>query len=371
MNRSPILYLVPDLCGPPGGIARHSRHVACALQRDGVAVLVVALHDQPDQTGRCADLGGSYYPCAGNRARFVGTALRQLLLRPSLVLVGHVHLLPPVLIPARALGIPVAVFLHGVEVWDRLPGLRGWSLRQADRVIAVSDYSARRASAKNGILSHRVRVLPSSLGPEPHSAGPRAPNEARTPRLLSVGRLSRDEGYKGHREVIAALPFLSRQYPDLVYDIVGDGDDRPALEALVREQGLEERVRFHGRISDEELERLYTRATIFVLPSSGEGFGFVFLDAMAHGVPVVAGNRDATPEVVSDGETGILVDPGDPQALTGALQTLLGDTALRERMGRAGIARVQERFSFLAFRRRLLRCLGELSPQLLQSAEAP
>lgn len=370
MNRASILYLVPDLVGPPGGIARHSRHVTLALQGAGIPVGVVALHDRREMPPQAADLAMSYHPCAGNRVRFLGTTLRLLAARPSLVLVGHVHLLPPVLIPAHALGIPVAVFLHGVEAWEPLPGMRGWSLRHADRVIAVSDYSARRASAANAIPADRVRTVPSSLGPDAFPRPVNATTAGSSPHLLSVGRLSRDEGYKGHRQVIEALPLVRKEYRDLIYDIVGDGDDRPVLEALAREQGLEGSVRFHGQVSDHALEELYAAATLFALPSSGEGFGFVFLDAMAHGLPVLAGNRDATPEVVTDGETGILVDPGDVRAVGDALLTLLRDHTLCDRLGQAGRRRVEEHFGFSSFQQRLLQALADVSTRLAVRPEA-
>jgi phosphatidylinositol alpha-1,6-mannosyltransferase len=153
---------------------------------------------------------------------------------------------------------------------------------------------------------------------------------------------------------------LLGRFPDLIFDVVGDGDARPDLEALAREQGVAHAVRFHGTVSEEELTRLYENAGIYVMPSSGEGFGLVFVEAMAHGLPVVAGAEDAAREVVVDKETGYLVPSGSDDALVEAIASLLGDDDLRRRMGRAGRARVEDVFSFPVFRDALVAELAEV-----------
>jgi phosphatidylinositol alpha-1,6-mannosyltransferase len=120
---------------------------------------------------------------------------------------------------------------------------------------------------------------------------------------------------------------------------------------------IDNRIRFTGRITDRELRELYDSSAIFALPTAamvgrnaaGEGFGLVFLEAAAFGLPVVAGRSGAVPEVVEDGRTGLLVDPDDPAAVANAIGTLLGDPSLRTRLGRAARARAQTRFTFEAF----------------------
>lgn len=172
--------------------------------------------------------------------------------------------------------------------------------------------------------------------------------------------MSLAEQYKGHDVVLRAMPELLRRFPDLRYDIVGDGDARPGLQVLAQELGVTEAVRFHGIVSETELQGHYAQASLFIMPSRAEGFGFVFLEAMAQGLPVVAGNMDATPEVVVHGETGLLVDPTSPAQIADAVTALLGDADLRHRMSLAAQRRVKEHFSFPQFRRQLLSILGEL-----------
>ena len=151
--------------------------------------------------------------------------------------------------------------------------------------------------------------------------------------------------------------------------VVGDGADRTRLERVSRRAGSNGRVRFVGRLSDSELHELYRTAAVFALPTrarvgagaAGEGFGLVFVEAAAAGLPVVAGRSGAVPEVVEDAETGLLVDPTDPDAVAEAIGTLLDDPKLRARMARAARARVKERFTFEAFGDRVAELLGGLA----------
>ena len=187
--------------------------------------------------------------------------------------------------------------------------------------------------------------------------------------MLTVARMTLAEQYKGHDVVIRAMPALLSRFPQLVYDIVGEGDGRPALEALAAQIGVSHAVRFHGTVSEEELCRLYAEASLYVMPSRGEGFGFAFIEAMSQGTPAIGGNLDAAPEVIVDGETGYVIDPTSVEAVVTAASRLLGDEALRERMGQAARRDVQHRFSFVRFRQNLVSHLSELSviPQVPSS----
>src|SRR5262249_57554726 len=138
--------------------------------------------------------------------------------------------------------------------------------------------------------------------------------------------------YKGVDYVIRALPLLLGRFPNLVYHVIGDGDDRPRLERLAVEHGVQAAVRFAGILPDADLLRHYAGATIYVMPSRGEGFGFVFLEAMAQGTPAIGGNVDATPEVIVDGVTGYLIDPTSPDAIAAAVARLLDDPPLPPRL---------------------------------------
>ena len=158
--------------------------------------------------------------------------------------------------------------------------------------------------------------------------------------LLSVARLV---PRKGIDTVLQALPQLLAQSPDLQYWIVGNGPARVSLGRQAQELGLIQAVRFMDKVSDSELPEIYRRATIFVLPAradyhagSVEGFGIVYLEASASGLPVVAARSGGAAEAVIENETGLLVPPDDPAALGQALQRLLDDAQMRQEMGRAG-----------------------------------
>jgi phosphatidylinositol alpha-1,6-mannosyltransferase len=135
--------------------------------------------------------------------------------------------------------------------------------------------------------------------------------------------------------------------------IVGGGDGRRELEALAHSLGVERAVKFTGEVADAELSALYATSDLFAMPSRGEGFGLVFAEAMASGLPCIASRFDAGSEVVADGETGLLVDPGNPDELLQAITRFLGDQDLRAKMGQAGRRRASQFFSLASFNQRI------------------
>ncbi len=359
MTLRSVLFLVPDLWGPPGGIARHGRMVCRALVDRNVELAVLALLDTNDADGRAEGLALDYHACRGRRVTFIWRALFALRKRPDLILVEHPHFSPLGWLCARLLRVPFVIFAHGTDIWEPLPRSYRWALQRADLVICVSHFTAGRAISANGLSPDIVRVLHHGLDPTfPVSTSQTEASEKCT--LLTVARIRASEGYKGHDLVIQTLPVLLQEFPDLVYDIAGDGDGRPTLERLTTHLGVRSAVRFHGVVSEEELSKLYAGASLVVMPSRGEGFGLVFLEAMVHGKPVIAGNGDAASEVVRHGETGLLVDPSDRGSLTESIRRLLADSALRHDMGSRGAARVAEQFSYTSFRLRLWGLLDEV-----------
>jgi len=189
-------------------------------------------------------------------------------------------------------------------------------------------------------------VVPLALAERPPAGEPDAELLARAGRgyLLIVGRLASGERYKGHDELLAAMPSLLASHPETRLVVAGDGDDRPRLEAAAAAHGLADRVLFAGFVGEATLAELYRRAAAFVMPSRGDGFGLVYLEAMRAGLPVVAARGGAAEEVVADGTTGLLVDPASPEELTAALSRLLADPPLAARLGAAGGRRARETF---------------------------
>src|SRR5262249_30001515 len=133
--------------------------------------------------------------------------------------------------------------------------------------------------------------------------------------LMTLGRMAREEQAKGFDEVIELLPRLAKEIPNVVYVAAGDGSDRARLEAKVAQLGIEERVVFTGWVDESRKPDRYRLADVYVMPSRGEGFGFVVLEALASGTPVVASTIDGTREAVRNGMLGNVVDPRDPESI--------------------------------------------------------
>lgn len=300
-----------------------------------------------------------YEAYGGSRGRFLAAALSQARARPDLMVLEHSHLAPVGWLVARAGRARLVVFAHGIDIWRTLDWKRRVPLRKADLVLCVSRTSEQRGIDAGNLAPHKTAVLHNCLDPAIQlKTGQR--DEDRALSMLTVARITADDRYKGHRQVIESMPTLLARFPDLTYDIVGDGDDRPELEALAVRLGVRGAVHFYGIVTDEELVACYERASLYIMPSQSEGFGYVFLEAMAHGLPAIGGNRDASTEVIVDGETGLLVDPTSVDEICEAVTRLLADPGLRTRMGQAAARHVERHFTFPHFREDLIHRLAAL-----------
>ena len=229
----------------------------------------------------------------------------------------HAHWLPAGWVAART-GTPYIVQVWGtdVELARRAPQLARSVLRGARLVIAASTALAESARA---LGAGEVRVIPSGVD-LPAEVGA----EARPPEVLYAGRLSAEKGIEELVETTAGIPLV----------VAGDGPLRGRVPGAL------------GFVPHDELQRLYARAAVVACPSRREGFGVTCLEAMAHARPVVATAVGGLRDLVVDGETGLLVEPRDPRALRAAIERLLADPELRQRLGAAGRDRAREQFSW-------------------------
>jgi phosphatidylinositol alpha-1,6-mannosyltransferase len=204
-----------------------------------------------------------------------------------------------------------------------------------------------------------VRVLPNIFesqfvpGPKPQHLVERHGLQGRNV-LLTVSRLAASERYKGHDRVISALPTILSRYPDIIYVIVGDGDDRSRIQELAKTSGVGHAVRLVGHVADRDLPDYFRMADAFVMPSTGEGFGIVYLEAAASGIPVIAGNGDGSADALADGVLGTLIDPADLNELGRAIVDALETPSRRARSG-------VERFAFPGFSRHAGEILGRIA----------
>ncbi|MGI8796658.1 MAG: glycosyltransferase family 4 protein [Acidimicrobiia bacterium] len=260
----------------------------------------------------------------------------------------------------RLRAAPYVVIAHGSEVTvpGRLPGghaLARRVLRGAAGVVAAGSYPAREAAHAAGGPLPGI-VIPPGVDTErfrPLSGAEQLDTRARfgvcadRPVILGVSRLVPRKGFDVLLDAVAQLPLTVQVV------IGGAGRDRRRLEARARRLGLGERARFLGRVSDDDLPALYASADVFAMPCrerwnglEAEGFGIVFLEAAACGVPGVAGRSGGSQEAVVDGETGYVVAPRDVGPLRDALRRLLDDAALRAEMGSAARQRAVSGFSY-------------------------
>ncbi|HSE92146.1 MAG TPA: glycosyltransferase family 4 protein [Methylomirabilota bacterium] len=225
--------------------------------------------------------------------------------------------------------------LLGVQArWERA------NCARADRVVVPSRYSAGVASAAYAIAPARLAVVPEPIDLAAWRrlfAGVRTARAAR-PTVLAVARMY---PRKRLQDLLEATALLAARIPDVQARIVGAGPEFSRLRADHARLGLGDRVVFLGEVPRSILAVEYVRAHCFCLPTVQEGFGIVFAEAMAAGLPVVACRAAAVPEVVADGHTGLLVEPRSPAALAAALERLLTDDGLRKDLGEEGMRRVE------------------------------
>lgn len=343
MNRPQnILALVTDAWGGRGGIAQYNRDLLGALAADGGAIRVLPRH-APDAVTPPA--GVSQATAKPGRIAYSLAALGEALAAPvDVVFCGHLYMAPLARLIARLKGAKLVVQAHGVEAWPQPKPSQRSALEAADLVLSVSRHTRTAILGWASLTPERLIVLPNTVG-EAFTPGDGAALRAAWGLdgrrvLLTVGRMDSLERYKGHERVIAALPQLP---DDVVYVVLGDGDDRARLGALADRAGLAPRVKFMGAQPDAVKLAAYRMADLFVMPSTGEGFGIVFLEAMACGTPAlglaVAGARDA----LADGELGAAVAE---DAVAAALDHTL---AARGPKGEALARAVRERFGRATF----------------------
>lgn len=352
--RGGTLFLMTEAFASPGGIQRCNRAQVQAFKscRPDEPLRALVLNDTEDDVRQPEWHGLRAEGCARRRARFawrsVRSAWRQ---QPARILVGHRHFLP--LLPLLALAAPGAprwLLSYGLELERPFGTLERRLLRAVTRAFAISPYTAGRL--EHAGYTGAVELWPCCL-PFDYALPAAAPPQFAPPvRLLSVARLDAAERYKGVDHTIAALRRLRDAGIDVRLDVAGDGSDRARLERLTASAELAPHVCFHGHVSDAALAALYAGCDIFVLPSGGEGFGLVYLEAFAHAKPAVAADAGGAPFVVQREHGGTLVPYGSVEALAAAIAGLISHPERSRRAALAARARVEREFTFASLCRR-------------------
>ena len=284
-------------------------------------------------------LGGQYDIVHDNQC--LGPGLLNL--RSQVPVVATIH--HPVTMDFRIAmrAAPTRLKRWGLRRWYSFLPVQQHVSRALDRVLTVSEASARDLQRDYGIASGRMRVVGNGINLDVFHPWPEI--ERRPDRLITT--LSADSPLKGFPYLLEALAMLRTTRPTLTLKVIGEPGLRTQTTKLVERLGIRDAVHFTGRVEAEDIARAYAESTVAIVPSLYEGFGFPAGEAMACEVPVVSTTAGALPEVVGrDGSAGLLVEPGSAPALAEAIGRLLDAPETCRAMGRAGRARVEELFTW-------------------------
>ncbi len=339
---APYLFLFLEIFAREGGIQSFVKQIFHSLAEidHAPSADVFLLRDQAcDQPFASDSLRFHYFKTGSaqlSRCWMIATLLLYLIRhRPQRLICGHLYLAPLVWLFCKLFGVPYTVITHGKEVWSPLPRWQRIALQQADEIWTVSRYSRDRSAAANQLDLAKIRLLPCAVD------GDRFTPAAKSPALLekyglqdalvlmTVARLWSGDIYKGVDVTLRALPQILQAFPNVKYLVIGRGDDQPRLAKLAAELGIAERVVFAGFVATDDLVEHYRLADAYVMPSQ-EGFGIVYLEAMACGAPVLAGNADGSADPLRDGELGWQVPHRDPEATAQACLEMLEAISRRD-----------------------------------------
>jgi phosphatidylinositol alpha-1,6-mannosyltransferase len=330
------------------GIARVARLVARVLADEVAAGKLQAHALALNDPAPVADLGLEVRTARGSRPRFVAEVHAAAARADAFIydFAGMARAHPRVWPLTR----PQLVWIHGIEIWEDARADHLARIRSARQILANSTYTRARATALHAGLGH-ARVC--WLATEEREIG-EAPTFASEPTALILSRLDQGGGYKGHRELIECWPSVVARVPNARLLIGGDGPGRATIDAWVRASPVRDRIELLGFVPEDQLDALYRRSWLFAMPSRGEGFGVAYIEAMRHGLPVLASLHDAAREVNVHGETGMNVDLDVPGVLGDELARLLTSPDTLRRLGAGGRERWLAHFRYPAFAQRFL-----------------
>jgi len=363
---------IPELLTSKGGIQAYSAYFLAALEKSAVPFQLEvflkndAVRNFPQHTLNRWH-GAGQFPATIRTPLFVAQLLSYgIRQRPDLVITTHLNFTLAAAQLKRAANIPYWTVAHGIEAWDiEKPALKA-ALNQADRILAVSNFTRDRLIESQGLDPNKVVVLPNTfdsdrfnIAEKPIHLLKRYHLQPNQPVILTVCRLASEERYKGYDALLAALPLIQQAVPNVHHLIVGQGGDRSRIEQLIRDSNLQNCVTLAGFIPDEELCDYYNLCDVFAMPSKREGFGIVYLEALACGKPVLGGNQDGATDALCQGKLGALVDPDDISAIATTLIQLLQKTYPNSSIYEPHWLRQQaiDTYGFEAFRSKLLQLL--------------
>jgi asparagine synthase (glutamine-hydrolysing) len=367
-----VIALITDGFGGRGGIALYTRDLLAALASNPAVREVIALPRViAEKPGALPAKITHRVDAAGGKLRYLLSVARVLWSArdADVIVCGHLRLTPIAALAKWWTGGRVLLCIYGIEAWRRKGRLGPAFVASADAFLSISELTRDRFLHWSK-LQRPGYIVPNAIHLDWYSPGPKNPALLKryglTGRtiLMTVGRIVSSERYKGFDEVIDALPKLVQDVPDLAYLVVGDGLDRDRLERKVRTLGIADRVVFTGYVDEKEKAEHYRLADAYVMPSQGEGFGFVQLEALACGIPSLGSRTDGSREALRHGALGVLVDPTDPNDVRrGILATL--------EASRGNVPSGLSYFSFTNFERRCEQLISDLLYRIDAQQDVP
>lgn len=349
-----VLVLLTDAFGGHGGIALYNRDVLTALCEDPAIAEVVAIPRVAKQPiGALPAKLRFELSATGGVGRFIATALRHAIFGGGfdIIYCAHLNLVPIARLIAKLTNTPMVLAIYGIEAWECERSLARRYAGSPDHVLSISKVTLDRFRQWQPYPEDRCTITPNAIHLEQFGVGPKRPDLIERFGLqdrkivMTFGRLAGRERYKGFDNVLDAMPALLKACPQICYLICGDGDDRGRLAEVAVRLGVKDHVVFTGAVDEAEKADIFRLADVYAMPSSGEGFGFVLLEAMACGIPTIGSTTDGGREALRDGLLGALVDPANRQGIVDAVLAGLA----RQREVPAGL----DYFSFPAFSVRL------------------
>jgi asparagine synthase (glutamine-hydrolysing) len=367
-----VLFLNLSAFSFTGGIEKFNRAFLKALsdlESEGklIANSLSAYDHEPD--ARYFDKT-NYRGYKANRIKFVFEACKEASKYDTIIL-GHINLsLAGWVIKKIFPEKKVILISHGIEVWDKLKGVKNFMLQRCDQVFAVSSYTKNTIVKVHRLSADKIAVFHNTIDPyffypskfeKPDYLMKRYSLEQRDPVIFTLTRLAHSEKYKGYDKVMQILPHLKQFVPNFKYILSGKPDDREnnRLKVLKGENNISENVLVTGFIRDEEVVDHFLLADVFIMPSRKEGFGIVFIEAMACGLPVIAGNKDGSVDALKHGEFGTLVNPDDETSILKALESALnGKQQLLDQCAKKELQqKVKQTFGFDTYKKNLEKLL--------------
>jgi len=325
---------VPNLFGFKGGIQVYSAFFLQALQNlYPQAQYDVFLKHDVQATSDIPYLPQTRFHFTGAAALKIRTLIFSTQIisaglqeRPDLIITTHLNFTVAAYWLKRLTGIPYWTVAYGIDAWDIKNATIKTALQHADRILAISGYTRDRLLQEQNLDPNKVSILPTTFNsnrfqraPKPIYLLEKYHLKPEQPILLTVSRLAAPERYKGYDQILRALPQIRQLVPDVHYIIVGKGNDRFRIEQLIARLRLQNCVTLAGFVPDQQLCDYYNLCDVFVMPSKREGFGIVYLEALACGKPVLGGNQDGAIDALCHGELGALVNPDNLSEITNAI----------------------------------------------------